>query len=110
LRAQAVRLHFRAALVHARMTEIASSKITHLPAELRWGEVGMMRDVNPVLLRSHFALRADPQSQPDFLTDGASWLVDCDNWAPSASWNVPADATSGIYIAKLVREDSQFPR
>ena len=32
-------------------------------------------------------------------------LVDCGNWAVSASWTVPTDATSGIYIAKLVRED-----
>ena len=32
-------------------------------------------------------------------------LVDCGNWAVSASWQAPADATSGIYFARLVRED-----
>ncbi|MFN8188814.1 MAG: DUF6605 domain-containing protein, partial [Gaiellales bacterium] len=46
-----------------------------------------------------------PQSQPACLEDGATGLVDCGNWAVSASWHVPADAVSGIYFAKLVRED-----
>ena len=32
-------------------------------------------------------------------------LVDCGNWAVSASWEAPEDATSGIYFARLVRED-----
>jgi hypothetical protein len=48
-----------------------------------------------------------PQSQPECLTDSASGLVDCGNWAVSASWNVPAGAASGIYFAKLLREDGQ---
>jgi hypothetical protein len=30
-------------------------------------------------------------------------LVDCGNWSESASWSVPADAVSGVYIAKLTR-------
>ena len=37
-----------------------------------------------------------PQSQPPCLSDGATGLVDCGNWAESVSWPVPADATSGI--------------
>ena len=32
-------------------------------------------------------------------------LVDCANWTTSATWQVPADATSGIYFAHAVRED-----
>ena len=32
-------------------------------------------------------------------------MLDCGNWAESASWAVPANAVSGLYIAKLVRED-----
>jgi hypothetical protein len=47
-----------------------------------------------------------PQSQPSCLTDGATGLIDCGNWRESASWNVPADAVSGIYFAKAVREDT----
>jgi hypothetical protein len=47
-----------------------------------------------------------PQSQPAPLTDTSTGLVDCGNWAESASWPVPIDATSGIYIAKLVRTDT----
>ncbi|MDX1393463.1 MAG: DUF6605 domain-containing protein [Gemmatimonadota bacterium] len=59
-----------------------------------------------------------PQTQPDCLRgdipvigeDGGldTWpapLVDCGNWAVSASWQAPPDATSGIYFARLVRED-----
>jgi len=46
-----------------------------------------------------------PQSQPGCLTQAATGLVDCGNWAESASWAVPADAVSGIYFARLVRED-----
>jgi hypothetical protein len=45
------------------------------------------------------------QSQPACLTNFATALVDCGNWAQSASWAVPADAVSGVYLAKLVRED-----
>lgn len=47
-----------------------------------------------------------PQNQPacSFYADNGN-LLDCGNWALSASWAVPANATSGIYIAKLVRED-----
>src|SRR5262249_44732873 len=46
-----------------------------------------------------------PQSQPACLTDNATGLVDCGNWAQSASWAVPASAASGLYIARLVRDD-----
>src|SRR5688500_9682185 len=47
-----------------------------------------------------------PQALPDPLTDAATGLVDCGNWAESASWSVPTDAVSGFYIAKLVRPDT----
>ena len=43
-----------------------------------------------------------PQSQPNCLTNAATGLIDCGNWAESASWAVPANAVSGIYFAKLV--------
>src|SRR5207237_3702556 len=33
-------------------------------------------------------------------------LYDAGNWTESASWAVPANATSGIYFAKLTREDT----
>ncbi len=47
-----------------------------------------------------------PQTQPacDVASDGTQ-LVDCGNWDVSASWTVPANAVSGIYFAKLTRED-----
>ena len=45
------------------------------------------------------------QTQPTPLRDAATGLVDAGNWSVSASWNVPADAVSGVYIAKLTRQD-----
>ncbi|MEO5925045.1 MAG: N,N-dimethylformamidase beta subunit family domain-containing protein [Bryobacteraceae bacterium] len=42
-----------------------------------------------------------PQNQPNCLTNAATGLVDCGNWAVSASWAVPATAVSGVYFAKL---------
>jgi hypothetical protein len=47
-----------------------------------------------------------PQTQPPCLTDSATGLIDCGNWALSASWSVPADAVSGLYAAHLVRNDT----
>ena len=47
-----------------------------------------------------------PQTQPNPITNSSTGLIDCGNWAESASWAVPADATSGVYIAKLVRIDT----
>ena len=47
-----------------------------------------------------------PQHQPEGLRDEATHLYDCGNWAVSASWGAPSDATSGIYFARLVRQDS----
>ncbi|MEJ0084588.1 MAG: DUF4082 domain-containing protein [Pseudomonadota bacterium] len=47
-----------------------------------------------------------PQNQPNCLTQAASGLIDCGNWAVSGSWTVPANATSGVYFAKVVRADT----
>jgi hypothetical protein len=46
-----------------------------------------------------------PQCQPGCLQDTATRLCDCGNWAVSATWHVPAEAQSGVYIARLVRTD-----
>jgi hypothetical protein len=49
-----------------------------------------------------------PQAQPECgFTPGVN-LFDCGNWAESAQWAVPANAASGIYFAKLVRDSGQF--
>jgi hypothetical protein len=47
-----------------------------------------------------------PQTQPACLTDTATGLIDCGNWAESAAWTVPANATSGIYFAEMTRQDT----
>ena len=47
-----------------------------------------------------------PQSQPACLAAAGTGLIDCGNWAPSASWAVPASAVSGVYVAHLVRNDT----
>ncbi|MBB3135558.1 hypothetical protein FHS26_003303 [Rhizobium pisi] len=45
------------------------------------------------------------QIQPHPIVDMSLGLIDCGNWSVSASWQIPADAVSGVYFAKLVRED-----
>ena len=54
-----------------------------------------------------------PQTQPACLTNSTTGLIDCGNWGVSASWTVPSNAISGVYIALLVRNDtggeSQIP-
>jgi len=51
-----------------------------------------------------------PQNQPGCLTEPASGLIDCGNWGVSATWSIPSNQTSGIYVAKLVREDPEDGR
>ncbi|WP_310390326.1 N,N-dimethylformamidase beta subunit family domain-containing protein, partial [Rhizobium sp. 1399] len=48
------------------------------------------------------------QNQPNPLRNATTGTVDAGNWAVSASWTVPEDAVSGVYIAKLVRQDGTF--
>jgi hypothetical protein len=54
-----------------------------------------------------------PQAQPACLTYSSTGLIDCGNWGVSASWAVPSNAVSGVYVADLVRNDtggeSQIP-
>ncbi|MQY03478.1 DUF4082 domain-containing protein [Actinomadura macrotermitis] len=46
-----------------------------------------------------------PQTQPNCMSDNTTGLVDCGNWAVSASWAIPSDAVSGVYFAHLTRTD-----
>jgi hypothetical protein len=48
-----------------------------------------------------------PQTQPACLAQASTGLIDCGNWSVSASWTVPSNAVSGVYIAHLVRDDAQ---
>jgi predicted RNA-binding protein with TRAM domain len=45
------------------------------------------------------------QNQPNCLANNTTGLIDCGNWAVSASWQIPATAISGIYFAKVVPLD-----
>jgi hypothetical protein len=47
-----------------------------------------------------------PKKQPAPLSDGTTGLIDCGNWSVSATWQVPASAVSGVYLADLVRNDT----
>ncbi|WP_367138314.1 DUF4082 domain-containing protein [Saccharothrix sp. HUAS TT1] len=49
--------------------------------------------------------RDAPSPQPAPGGDPAIGLHDAGNWSVTASWAVPADAVSGVYLAKLVRQD-----
>ncbi len=48
---------------------------------------------------------ASAQVQPHPIVDMSRGLIDAGNWSVSASWAIPSDMVSGVYIAKLVRED-----
>ncbi|MGZ3599858.1 MAG: DUF4082 domain-containing protein [Ktedonobacterales bacterium] len=47
-----------------------------------------------------------PQTQPTCKSDAATGLIDCGNWAVSASWAVPSTAVSGIYYALVADANS----
>jgi hypothetical protein len=48
-----------------------------------------------------------PQTQPsECMHEEKTGLIDCGNWSVSATWKVPSEAVSGLYIAQLVRDDS----
>jgi hypothetical protein len=47
-----------------------------------------------------------PQLQPQCISDATTELYDCGTWGVSASWNVPATAVSGVYVALLTRADT----
>ena len=52
-----------------------------------------------------------PQAQPpcDVNPGGqVTGLIDCGDWAVSASWQVPSYAVSGLYVALLIRDDTGF--
>ena len=46
-----------------------------------------------------------PTMQADPVRDPATGLVDAGTWTVTDSWPVPAGTVSGIYLAKLVRQD-----
>ncbi|HMN38417.1 MAG TPA: M10 family metallopeptidase C-terminal domain-containing protein [Hyphomicrobium sp.] len=43
--------------------------------------------------------------QPDPIRMADTGVVDAGNWNVSAHWDVPVDMTSGVFLAKLVRQD-----
>ena len=43
--------------------------------------------------------------QPEPHIDVETGLYDCGTWEVSATWEVPKDAVSGIYVARLVRPE-----
>ena len=52
-----------------------------------------------------------PVSQPACATDPSTFNYDCGTWSVSTQWQVPADAVSGVYIAKLTMgtDESEIP-
>jgi hypothetical protein len=56
---------------------------------------------------THSGVQTQPTcSRPEETGSNASGLIDCGNWTTSADWNVPANAVSGIYFAKAIRDDT----
>lgn len=46
-----------------------------------------------------------PYTQPNPIEDPVTGLTDCGNWTETGYWDVPANAVSGVYIAKITRTD-----
>ena len=44
--------------------------------------------------------------QPNAKFDPTTALVDAGNWSVTASWAVPTNATSGVYFARVTRNDT----
>ncbi|MBD7958560.1 DUF4082 domain-containing protein [Microbacterium sp. Sa4CUA7] len=65
-----------------------------------WYQGKGARFIQPVT-PSHIAPQVN-ECKSDELTE----LYDCGTWDVSATWNVPADAASGVYIARLERTDT----
>ena len=51
---------------------------------------------------------ASAVGQPAPMFDPNTGLLDAGNWSVTDQWSVPSDLVSGVYIAKLVREDGTF--
>src|SRR5919106_2625930 len=47
-----------------------------------------------------------PQTQPACITQASTGNYDCGTWNVSASWDVPDEAVSGVYVARLERTDT----
>ena len=45
-------------------------------------------------------------AQPDAIQDAATGMTSATNWQVSTGWDVPADAVSGVYLVKMVRDDN----
>ena len=45
------------------------------------------------------------REQPVCDLHAETYLVDCRNWEVNAVWDIPQDAVSGVYFARLVRQD-----
>ncbi|GLW32271.1 N,N-dimethylformamidase beta subunit family domain-containing protein [Actinoplanes regularis] len=47
-----------------------------------------------------------PQTtQPSGTTDATTGMVSCANWSVNGNWSVPADATPGVYVIAIYRND-----
>ena len=46
-----------------------------------------------------------PLGSPTLSVDLSTGVVDAGNWSVTDTWQTPSDLVSGVYIAKLVRED-----
>ena len=45
-------------------------------------------------------------AQPDAIQDAPTGMTSATNWQVSTGWDVPADAVSGVYLVKMVRDDN----
>ncbi len=87
--------------VSFKITDTASA-----PYHINIYRMGYYQGLGARLVTTISSAQTLDQVQPSPIIDPTTGLVDCGNWSVSASWAVPSDATSGIYFANLIRDDT----
>ncbi|MCL2729753.1 MAG: DUF4082 domain-containing protein [Actinomycetia bacterium] len=63
------------------------------------------RDGTPGSPPDNTVVDGEPQGKPLQCAGNSAGLIDCGNWPATASWTIPGDAVSGLYIANFDQVD-----
>src|ERR1051325_7913646 len=73
--------------------------------EIKIYRLGYYNGVGARWIADVFPLATAPSLQPGCQGDSTYGLVDCGNWAESATGQGPSNAVSGLYVGKVIRQD-----
>ncbi|MCY1141378.1 fibronectin type III domain-containing protein [Actinoplanes sp. Pm04-4] len=78
----------------------------HSPAASWTGKVYRLGYYGGAGAREIDSISGPQTTQPDGTVDPTTLMASCANWSVNGSWNVPADATPGVYLIKIQRSDN----